>query len=96
MSRRRLEDDFSLASFLILLLTNTISCRLHDFTPRHLVHNATFFQLFLLLELLDELSDIFVEVAVFLFEQLLVVFRLGLIEGPHLIRNLENYAKSFP
>lgn len=96
MSRRRLEDDFSLASLLILLLTNTISCRFHDFTPRHLVHNATFFQLFLLLELLDELSDIFVEVAVFLFELLLVVFGLGLIEGPHLIGYLENYAKSFP
>ena len=96
MSRRRLEVDFSLADFLILLLTNTISCRLHDFTPRHLVHNATFLQLFFLLELLNELPDIFVEVAVFLFELLLVVFGLGLIEGPHLIRNLENYAKSFP
>jgi hypothetical protein len=61
-----------------------------------LVHNATFFQLFLLLELLDELSDIFVEVAVFLFELLLVIFGLGLIEGPNLIGYLENYAKSLP
>jgi len=95
MSRWWLEDDFSLACLLILMLKNTISCRLHDFTPRHLVHNATLFQLFLLLELLDELSDIFVEVAVFLFELLLVVFGLGLIEGPHLLRYLENYAKSF-
>jgi hypothetical protein len=91
----RLEDNFSLASFLILLLTNTIRCRLHDFTPRHLVHNATFLQLFLLLELLDKFSDIFVEVTMSLLELLLVFFSLGLIECPHLIRNLENYAKSF-